>query len=276
MTGGETHGGFAALPLWRFPARGGKTLHTSRDCPAEVAVALSFNGTVQAVMMATPADLTDFAHGFALTEGLAAPEEILAVTPVATAQGVDLQITLSAEAGARHLARRRAQMGPVGCGLCGIDSLAEALRPVPPVQSALRLKAEEVGAALAALAAHQPLQDQTRAVHAAALWQPGAGLQLCREDVGRHNALDKLAGAMAREGQAPGALVMTSRLSLDLVQKAAMIGAPFLIGASAPTAAAVALAETAGITLIASARAEGGFDLYTHPERIEGGARDVA
>lgn len=275
MTAGETHGGFAPLPLWRF-APGGAPASALRDCPAEVAVALNFNGTVQAVMMATPADLTDFAYGFALTEGLAAPADILEVTPVETALGMDLQITLKAEAGAQFLARRRAQMGPVGCGLCGIDSLAEALRPVPPVQSPLRLKAEEVGAALAALTAHQPLQDQTRAVHAAALWQPGAGLQLCREDVGRHNALDKLAGALVRGGEPPGALVMTSRLSLDLVQKAAMIGAPFLIGASAPTAAAVALAETAGITLIASARATGGFDLYTHPERIEGGVRDVA
>lgn len=243
----------------------------ARQLAEEVAVAISYNGSTQAVMMASPADLVDFAYGFSLTEGIASAVEIESVTPVETPRGIDLQIWLVPEAAARQTSRRRSMMGPVGCGLCGIDSLEEALRDAPAVRADLRLTPSQVMEAIAALPAHQPFHDATRAVHAAGFWTPD-GITV-REDVGRHNALDKLAGAM--RGRDPtGALVMTSRVSIDLVQKAARIGAPVLIAVSAPTAHAVQMAEDAGITLIALARPDR-FEIFTHPHRIEK-ARDVA
>jgi FdhD protein len=178
---------------------------------------------------------------------------------------------LSGERAEALAARRRAMTGPVGCGLCGIDSLAEALRPVPPVtDTALRLPAGEVAAAMAALRAAQVLHDRTHAAHAAGFWAPGAGLVALREDVGRHNALDKLAGALLRAGTDPrsGAVVLTSRVSVDLVQKAAAIGAPVLIAASAPTAHAARTAAEAGLTLVGNARGDG-FDVFSRPDRIQ-------
>ncbi|WP_276207417.1 formate dehydrogenase accessory sulfurtransferase FdhD [Paracoccus contaminans] len=162
-------------------------------------------------------------------------------------------------------------LGPVGCGLCGVDSIAAALPPVVQVTSGLRLTPGDVGAAMAALAQGQLRWRETPAIHAAGLWTPAGAL--VREDVGRHNALDKLAGAVARSVPAPdpgmAAVVMTSRLSVDLVQKTARLGAPVLIGAGVPTGLAIAWADAAGITLIGRARGDG-FDLFTHPQRIEG------
>lgn len=255
-------------PLPRTAHPGGAGM---RELAEEVAVAISYNGSTQAVMMASPADLVDFAYGFSLTEGIARPDEIESVTPVETARGIDLQIWLGAEAAARQTLRRRSMMGPVGCGLCGIDSLEEALRDAPEVAADLRLTDAQVMQAIAALPAHQPFHDATRAVHAAGFWTPDT--ITVREDVGRHNALDKLAGAM--RGRDPtGALVLTSRVSIDLVQKAARIGAPVLIAVSAPTAHAVQMAKDAGITLIALARPDR-FEVFTHEHRIER-ARDVA
>ncbi|MGL5012609.1 MAG: formate dehydrogenase accessory sulfurtransferase FdhD, partial [Paracoccaceae bacterium] len=166
---------------------------------------------------------------------------------------------------ARLAARRRAMAGPVGCGLCGIDSIEQALRDVPRVTAELHLTPAQICEAVAALPRHQSLHDTTRAAHAAAFWTPARGIVLAREDVGRHNALDKLIGGL---GAAPlGAVVMTSRVSIDLVQKVAMLGAPLLIAVSAPTADAVALAEAAGITLVALARGDR-FEVFSHPERI--------
>ncbi len=240
-----------------------------RLLPAEVAVALSYNGSTQAVMMASPADLEDFATGFTLTEGIADPAEIAEITVQETPLGIDLQIWLEAEAEARLSARRRSMAGPVGCGLCGIDSLEEATRRPPQVSADLRLTPDQVMAAIAGLPAHQPLHDRTRAVHAAGFFQPGQGIILAREDVGRHNALDKLGGALVRQGIArdAGAVVLTSRVSIDMVQKCARLGVPVLIAVSAPTTAALALAEEAGITVCALARPDR-FELFTHPERI--------
>jgi FdhD protein len=265
---------FASRPAHSLPA--GLSLH--RTLPDEAAIAISCNGSTQAVMMGSPADLEDFARGFLLTEGLADPSEIVSIEPVAVRGGVDLRVWLTDAAAARLSARRRMMAGPVGCGMCGLDSLDEALRPPPMVASGLRLTGAQVLAAVAALPAHQPLHDATHAAHAAAFWTPGAGIIAAREDVGRHNALDKLAGALVRTGVpgASGAVVMTSRVSLDLVQKCARIGAPVLIAVSAPTLAALDAAQAAGITVAACARG-GRVEVFTHPERIEaGGAVDVA
>ncbi len=254
-------------PLSRQVYAGGLMTTGPRDLPSEVAVALSFNGTTQAVMMATPADLPDFALGFAISEGIANAGEIISIEGVDTDQGIDVQTWLQPQAEARLAARRRTMAGPVGCGLCGIDSIAQALRDVPRVTADLHLTPAQVCEAVAALPAHQTLHDTTRAAHAAAYWTPARGIVLAREDVGRHNALDKLIGAMTTAPQPVGAVVMTSRVSLDLVQKLAMLGAPVLIAVSAPTAQAVELADAAGITLIALARPDR-FEIFSHAHRI--------
>jgi FdhD protein len=257
-----------------------------RMLPEEVAVALTFNGTTQAVMMATPDDLEDFGYGFALTEGIAAPGEVLSVEVEALPKGMDVQVWLAPEAEARLAARRRVMAGPVGCGLCGIDSIDQALREVPVVApSGFRMTPAQVLAAVAALPGAQALHDTTRAVHCAAFWD--GKLRLSREDVGRHNALDKLVGAMVRGrvgniahptgamvrgrvgniAHPTGAVLLTSRVSTDMVQKVAMLGAPMIIAVSAPTAAAVDLAEAAGITLVALAKADR-FEVFSHTDRI--------
>lgn len=239
-----------------------------RVLPEEVAVALSFNGTTQAVMMATPADLEDFGVGFALTEGIATPKDILSVEVEAVPRGYDVQVWLRPEAEARLVARRRTMSGPVGCGLCGIDSIDQALREVPVVQpSRFGLTPMQVREAVASLPGEQRLHDATRAVHGAAFWN--GRVVLAREDVGRHNALDKLVGGMLRQGIAPqGAVVLTSRVSTDMVQKVAMLGAPMIIAVSAPTAEAVELAEASGITLIALARGDR-FEVFSHTDRLK-------
>ena len=247
---------------------GALAVEGSRMLPEEVAVALSFNGSTQAVMMATPADLTDFAYGFALTEGLARPEEIESIDAVETDKGIDLQIWVKPEAEARLAKRRRTMAGPVGCGLCGIDSLDEAVRAVPAVTSVFEMTPAQVRAAIAALPGAQPLHDATRSVHAAGFWN--GALLAAREDVGRHNALDKLAGHLVRASLCEGAIVLTSRVSIDMVQKVAVIGAPVLIAVSAPTTHAVTMAQSAGITLIGLARPDR-FEVFTHPGRLTGG-----
>ncbi len=239
----------------------------SRPLPEEVAVALSFNGSTQAVMMATPDDLVDFAYGFALTEGIATPDQIESVTVQPAGDGIDVQVWLVAEAEARLAARRRTMAGPVGCGLCGIDSIEQAMRPVAQIApSAFRMTPADVMQAVSALSGLQPLHDATRAAHCAAFWSDG-GLVAAREDVGRHNALDKLAGHLIRAGHGQGAVVLTSRVSIDMVQKVCALGAPILIAVSAPTAHAVDLAEEAGLTLIALARPDR-FEVFTHSDRL--------
>ncbi len=257
--------GARTLPRLAFGVGG--LMQGARVLPEEVAVALSFNGMTQAVMMATPDDLIDFAYGFALTEGIAQPGEVESVTIVEHPRGIDVQVWLEPQAEARLAKRRRTMAGPVGCGLCGIDSLDEALRdvlPVPP--SAFRMTPDQVMGAVAALPGQQPLHDATRAAHAAAYWAHDA-IFAAREDVGRHNALDKLAGHLVRHDHPPGIVVLTSRVSIDMVQKVAALRVPMLIAVSAPTAHAVTLADAAGITLIALARPDR-FEVFTHSDRL--------
>ncbi len=255
-----------ARSLWR----GGRVTEGLRTLPDEVPVALSYNGTTQAVMMATPGDLYDFAVGFSLTEGIARGAEITGITVEPAGRGIDLQIWLTHAAEGRLAQRRRTMAGPVGCGLCGIESIEEALRPAVLSGDATTVFSPgQIVRAMASLPAGQTLHDATRAAHAAAFVTPDGTIVALREDVGRHNALDKLAGAMICGGisAAGGAVLLTSRVSIDLVQKCAAIGAPVLIAASAPTAQAVEMAQAAGLTLIGLARGDG-FEVFSHPQRI--------
>ncbi len=270
------------LPLKRLAGEayhGGCWGQSSRAVPEEVPVALSFRGTTHAVMMASPADLEDFALGFCLGEGLiGAAADIEAIDVVPADGGIDLQIRLAPARQQAFSARRRVLAGPVGCGLCGVDSIAAALPELSPVTSRLVVSTADIAGAVAALAAAQRLNAETRAVHGAGFFVPGVGLVAVREDVGRHNALDKLAGALMRAGVdgATGAVVLSSRVSLDLVVKTVRLGAPLLVAVSAPTALSVEVADRAGITLVAVARGSD-FELFSHPDRIGAERRsDVA
>jgi FdhD protein len=241
-----------------------------RIIPEETAIAFTYNGSTYAVMMATPQDLEDFALGFSLTNGIiCSPKEILHLDTIEDGIGIELRMWLAAPRAMALNERRRHLAGPTGCGLCGIESLAEALRPVPMVSEDFAISSLDIGIAIDTLAPHQELNNLTRAVHAAGFWQPGAGLVALREDVGRHNALDKLSGALAKDRIAAkrGAVLLTSRVSVEMVQKAAVMGAPILVAVSAPTALAVRVAESAGITLIAIARRDG-FEVFTHSHRV--------
>ena len=241
-----------------------------RVIPEETAIAFTYNGGTYAVMMATPQDLEDFAIGFTLTEGIiGSPEEIQQLDIAEEEIGIELRMWLADPPADALNERRRHMAGPTGCGLCGIESLAEAMRPSPRVREGLTAVPADILRALDALASRQELNRQSRAMHAAAFWQQDAGFIAVREDVGRHNALDKLAGALARD-RIPahtGLVLFTSRVSVEMVQKAAAIGAPVIVAISAPTALAVRTAQAAGITLIAVARADG-FEVFTHPQRI--------
>ena len=258
-----------AEPRPRLAWRDGRAEPGERTLPAEVPVALVHDASTTAVMMATPSDLEDFGVGFSLTEGIvAAPSQIRSLEVVETPAGIEVRMWLQGASAAALAARRRRLAGATGCGLCGLDSLEEAARAPAPVTAALTLCFDQVQAAVAALADQQSLGRVTRAVHAAGFWTPERGMAAVREDVGRHNALDKLAGALARGGaRGPGAVVLTSRVSVEMVQKTAAIGAPILIAVSAPTTLAVRTAEAAGITLVAVAR-DDGFEVFTGPERI--------
>jgi FdhD protein len=254
--------------------RRGEMAASARAVPEETAIAFTFNGTTHAVMMATPADLEDFAVGFALTEGLIeSSSEIARPDVVATPLGIELRVWLPEDRAKTYAARRRSMAGPTGCGLCGIESLEEATRPAPFVSNASRFDSRAIVEAMASLSAGQKLNDQTRAVHAAGFWTAAGGLVAVREDVGRHNALDKLIGALVRRGDvaAHGLVLLTSRVSIELIQKAARLGVPVVAAVSAPTAAGVRLAESCGITLVAVTRGQD-FEVFTHHQRIIGRA----
>ncbi len=251
--------------------RDGFTAH-HRSIPDEVPIALSYNRLTHAVMMATPSDLEDFAVGFSRSEGIvAAASDIEELDIVHAANGVECRMWISPVLLDRLDARRRSLAGPTGCGLCGLESLAEAIRPPPPVGTGIRVDAAEIQAAMDAMPALQTLNAETHAVHAAGFWCRDRGLIALREDVGRHNALDKLSGALARGGESgsAGMVVMSSRISLELVQKAAVLGTTILVAVSAPTRRALEIAEAAGITLIGIARRDG-FEVFTHAHRIAG------
>lgn len=243
-----------------------------RAIPEETAVAFTYNAVSYAVMMASPLDLEDFALGFSLNEGVvASAAEIEQLDIVEEEIGIELRMRLVEPRAAEVAARRRHLAGPTGCGLCGIETLIDAMRPPQVVSASQQFTPQDVMRAVQTLAPLQALNRETRAVHAAAFWQK-PGSVLLREDVGRHNALDKLAGALAKEGIAgeQGMVLLTSRVSVEMVQKAAAMNVGVAVAISAPTALAVRTAEAAGITLAAIAR-DDGFELFTHPHRILGG-----
>jgi FdhD protein len=262
-----------ARRIWRegAPSAG------SRSIPEETAVALTYNGGTYAVMMTTPQDLEDFAVGFSLGEGVVSTStdiESLDIMPLD--DGVELRMWLSKPKADRLRERRRRIAGPTGCGLCGIESIAEAMRPAAVTGPGPQFTPEQIMAAMQSLPSRQTLNIKTRAVHAAAFWNAASGIVALREDVGRHNALDKLSGALARASIAAGEgmVLLTSRVSVEMVQKSAAIGASVMVSVSAPTALAVRMADAAGITLAAIARADG-FEVFTHPGRISYGAVEV-
>lgn len=255
----------------RVAWRNGRAASGSRIVPEETPVAITYNRATLAVMLATPADLEDFGLGFSLTERIAErPEDIEDLQLIHLPEGIELRMWLSPARATAAEARRRKLAGPSGCGLCGIESLAEAIPPARTVTALTGFDASQIAAAISAIPAAQRLNQSTHAVHAAGFWHPARGLIALREDVGRHNALDKLAGALARgrTSAEDGILVLSSRLSVELIQKAAVIGVPVLAAVSAPTALAIRVAEQAGITLVGVAR-DDGFEVFTHPRRID-------
>jgi FdhD protein len=250
--------------------RDGSASESARVIPEETALALTYNGGTYAVMMGTPQDLEDFAIGFSLSEGIIhSLDDIDSLDVVGLDDGIELRMWLAQSRADRLSDRRRHIAGPTGCGICGIDSIAEAVRPAAIVAAGGSFSPQQITAAIQSIPPLQAINVATRAVHAAAFWTKAAGIVALREDVGRHNALDKLAGALAQQkvDAADGMVLLTSRVSVEMVQKTAAMGAPLMVAVSAPTALAVRMADTAGITLAAIARADG-FEVFTHPGRI--------
>jgi FdhD protein len=253
--------------------RDGRISEGSRAIPEETAIALTYNGGTYAVMMATPQDLRDFAIGFSLSEGIVvSAADIESFEVVELDDGIELRMWLGQSRADRLSERRRHIAGPTGCGLCGIDSITEAVRPAAIVAPGQVFWSQDIMTAMQSLPPLQTINIETRAVHAAAFWTPERRIVALREDVGRHNALDKLAGAVAQDNisAGEGMVLLTSRVSVEMVQKTAAMGAPMMVAVSAPTALAVSMADKAGITLAAIARADG-FEVFTHPERINFG-----
>ena len=255
--------------IWRNGLRYG----AERLLPEETPVAVVYDGGTYAVMMATPDDLEDFAIGFSLTEGVVrSAADIKSIDLVPSRDGVELRMWLAGGNSQRLRERRRRLAGPTGCGICGIESLAESIRPANIVGHGRRFSAGQIMEAVQSIPPLQKLNIETRALHAAAFWQSCRGVVALREDVGRHNALDKLAGALSRDNVrgSDGIVVLTSRVSVEMVQKTSVIGATVIVSVSAPTALAVRLANDAGITLAAIARADG-FEVFTRGDRISPG-----
>ncbi len=250
--------------------RGGRTTEADDWLVDEVPVALVFNGISHAVMLASPLDLEDFALGFALTEGLLKDRtELYGIDVAPVANGIEIRLEVASACVFRMKERRRNLSGRTGCGLCGTESLDQVLRPMPRIERPLAVDAASVARALRSMGAEQPLQRASGASHAAAWCAADGRVLLVREDVGRHNALDKLVGAMV-EGDVDASLgfvAVTSRASVEMVQKTLMAGAGMLVAVSAPTVLAVRIATEHGLALAGFAR---GDDLvaYAGAERF--------
>ena len=261
-------GGARSLPV--RGSRAGRQFEAQDWVAEEVPVALEFNGISHVVMLATPLDLEDFALGFSLSEGiLQSHHDLYDIEQQHEAAGITLRMRIAGAAFARLKGRRRSMAGRTGCGLCGTESLAHVARALPTLPATEPLPRTAVARAMRQLRALQPLQQATGAVHAAAWCSNQGDVVLLREDVGRHNALDKLIGALAGDviERHAGFITITSRASFEMVQKAAVAGVAVLAAVSAATSLAVTAAEEAGMALVGFAR---GHDLvvYTHPERL--------
>jgi len=267
-SGAAEHVGYVRRPVRRW--RGGQTAQLS-DCIAEeVPIALLYNERPHVVMMATPRDLDDFALGFSLSEAIIGDaRELESVQTQTLLEGIEVRLRVP-EARADALeTRRRNLTGRTSCGLCGAQALEDAVRQPAPVSGGPRIDSAILQHALAQMHERQPLNVATGATHAAAWARANGDIVLLREDVGRHNALDKLVGALTRAGEdvQGGFLVVTSRASYEMVQKAATLGITLIAAISAPTALAIHLADQTGVTLIGFARSESHV-VYTQPQRI--------
>lgn len=262
-----------AEPLLRHGARrwvDGTEAEAEERIAEEVPVVLAYNGVAHVVMMTTPSDLEDFALGFSMTEELIrSPDELLDVQVVRFGQGIEVQLRVSREREAEIAERSRRLSGRTGCGICGADSIAAVLRQPHEVPAGPAIAVMAIHRAMDELATRQTLNRQAGTLHAAGWATLAGGIVLAREDVGRHNALDKLIGALFRERQDPGVgfIVLTSRASFEMVQKAVVFGAPLVASISGPTGLAVRVAEQAGLTLVGFTR-PGRHTVYTHAERL--------
>lgn len=255
-------------PVRRLTAAGSEV--TDETVAQEVAVALVYNGTSHAVMMATPCDLEDFARGFSLTERIVEmPSEIYDIEVEPVGRGIEIRLEIATQRMVSLRERRRSLAGRTGCGLCGVESLDDALRAVSVVTAPQPVAWRAIERAMSDLPARQLINRSNGAMHAAAWATRDGSLVAVREDVGRHNALDKLAGALALTAslEAGGFVVVTSRCSYEMVQKAAAIGASAIAAVSAPTSLAIETAEQAGVALVAFVR-DGRLTAYAHTERI--------
>lgn len=236
----------------------------------EVPISLIYNGVPHVVMLATPTNLEEFALGFSITEGIIkSPQELLSARVYNRSNGIEVQIKIPEQRFQCMSDKGRNLTGRTGCGLCGASTLKQAIRQPSPVNGGLIVPADELRSALTDIKQYQKLNQLTGAVHAAAWAVPGQGILDVREDVGRHNALDKLIGFLLRTGKdlSSGFIIVTSRASYEMVQKTAWIGVTLLAAISAPTGLAIRLAEEAGLTLIGFAR-DDQHVIYTHPQRL--------
>ncbi|MFU8789624.1 MAG: formate dehydrogenase accessory sulfurtransferase FdhD [Methylobacter sp.] len=236
----------------------------------EVPISLIYNGVPHVVMLATPTNLEEFALGFSITEGIIkSPKELLSARVYNRSNGIEVQVKIPENRFQCMSDKGRNLTGRTGCGLCGASTLKQAIRQPNAVSSDLSLSAEQLRAALSDIKRHQKLNRLTGAVHAAAWAVPGQGVLELREDVGRHNALDKLIGFLLRSGKdlSAGFVIVTSRASYEMVQKTAWVGITLLAAISAPTGLAIRLADETGLTLIGFAR-DNQHVIYTHPQRL--------
>ena len=250
--------------------RDGSMFATTDFAAEEMPVALEYNGISHAVMLVTPSDLEDFALGFSLTEGiLTSPEEMYSCEVSGDENGIHVEIEISSERMFGLKERRRTMAGRTSCGLCGTETLAQAIRIPSAIRSTASFGTRVMHAAFDQMEKMQQLQHKTGATHAAAWLAADGKVTLIREDVGRHNALDKLIGALHRMkfDIASGAAIVTSRASYEMVQKAASAGIGMLAAVSAPTGLAIRVAQTTGLTLVGFVRSSGHV-VYAHPERL--------
>lgn len=249
---------------------GARTRTDDAPVAEEVPVALVYAGRPHAVVMASPADLVDFAVGFSVTEGIVArAADVTDVRVERHGHGIEIRVGIPPAIAARLAERGRAIPARTGCGLCGVEAIDDAVRAVAPVTSSLVVARAALWRAARELEAAQPWNAETHAVHAAAWCTPEGGVVEAREDVGRHNALDKVLGGLWLDGRDPGEgfVIVTSRASYELVQKCAIAGVPLLAAVSRPTALAIRMAERANVTLVGLVRGESG-NVYAHGERI--------